>query len=230
MAEEKHQAAKKVARKRGRASTPAAGAGGIHQLAAEAAQQAEAMKNGAEPDPNQVGPATPEAPPPVAAAAQTLEQRSDNGAPEGPAQDFVPPQTPRESPVNTDAIEALNQNSGNQETPNSGLTPGNPENQKSRNQEEAPTVQPSATATAGPVDYLDMVYEGVIDPYDDFRKTSTQLPPVVSRTLKAAAPIHGISVQQLLRDIILGRVKPLPESHPDLLERFYKMAQQGKLK
>lgn len=230
MAEEQHPAAKKVARKRGRASTPAAGAGGIHQLAAEAAQQAEAMKNGAEPDPNQGGPAAPEADPPAAAEAQTTEERSDNGSPEGPAQDFVPTQTPRETPVNSDANEALNQNSGNQETQNSGLTSGNPENQKSRNQEEPSTAQGSVQAATGPVHYLDMVYEGVIDPYDDFRKTSTQLPPVVSRTLKAAAPIHGISVQQLLRDIILGRVKPLPESHPDLLERFYKMAQQGRLK
>lgn len=225
MAEEK-QAAKKAVRKRGRAATPAAGAGGIHQLAAEAAQQAEAMKNGVEPEPNQGEPIAPEASPP----RETTDERSNSGAPDEPAQDFVPTQIPRETPVDTDSSEELKQNSGNQETQNSGLTSGNPENQKSRNQEESSIAQGSATADTGPVDYLDMVYEGVIDPYDDFRKTSTQLPPVVSRTLKAAAPIHGISVQQLLRDIILGRVKPLPESHPDLLARFYKMAQQGKLK
>jgi hypothetical protein len=202
-------------RKRAAAEPPAAGTGGIeHDLqarAAAAAQQAEAMKG-------------------ASTGAKDQAQAPTGRPTEEPAQNLVPSQGHPEPAAESNAPEEKNQNSGIQETQNSGQTSGNPENQKSRTQEEDSGGDTGTTATAAPTDYLGMVYEGVVDPYDDFRKTSTQLPPVVSRTLKAAAPIHGISVQQLLRDIVIGRVKPLPESHPDLLERFYTMAKQGKLK
>jgi len=133
-----------------------------------------------------------------------------------------------DDPVPSQAPEAVaaETESRNQENQKSGQTSGNPENQKSGNLDATEgTVKTSATS-----DYLGVVYGGITDPYDDFTKGSTQLPLCVWRTLKAAAPMEGVSVQQLLTDIILGRTKPLPKSHPELLQRFYDMAKQGKLK
>lgn len=133
-----------------------------------------------------------------------------------------------EDPVPSQAPEAVaaENESRKPEIKKSGQMSGNPENQKSGNLE----ATEGTITTVATNDYLGAVYGGITDPYDDFTKGSTQLPLCVWRTLKAAAPMEGVSVQQLLTDIILGRTKPLPKSHPELLQRFYDMAQQGKLK
>lgn len=226
---EKQDATPRRPRKRAAAEPPAAGTGGIEDdlqaRATAAAHQAEQMKAG---ETVSTG---------AGAAGQTPAQdlvptqpQQKTAATKGiPSQPAVPEET-AETLQDHGAEMATADDTPNHEIQNSGQTSGKPENQKSGNQESGSDGASASTAAPGPADYLGMVYEGIIDPYDDFRKTSTQLPPVVSRTLKAAAPIHGISVQQLLRDIVLGRVKPLPESHPDLLDRFYRMAKQGKLK
>lgn len=116
--------------------------------------------------------------------------------------------------------------SRNPEIQNSVQTSGNPEIQNSGNPETGTDVVPTEETS----DYLGSVYGGVTDPYEDFVKISLQAPLCIKYALKAAAPMEGTSVQQMVTDIFLGRRPPITESHPGIVKRFYKMAQQGKLK
>lgn len=192
MADEKDTTPKKPVRKRGRAASPPAGAGGIHDLAQTAAQQAESMKTAETARPDEVSPSASE---PVVVVTPGVDGATD-------------------------------EKSSDQEIKKSGLTSGNPEIKKEEPEAEEGTEDPPEE----PFDYLEASYGGITAPEEDFVKGSTQLPKYVWKALKAAAVMHQVPMQQLLRDIILGTAPSLPAIAPAIERKFYRMAKEGKLK
>lgn len=130
---------------------------------------------------------------------------------------------------NPDTPEAIQEPAGEfsrQEIKKSGLTSGNPEIKNDSQDDDDESEEKSEA----PFDYLEASYGGITPPEDDFVKGSTQLPKYVWKALKAAAVMQQVPMQQLLRDIVLGNVPPLPQVAPAIERKFYRMAQEGKLK
>lgn len=137
---------------------------------------------------------------------------------------------PQASGEDSAGDENASDNNDRPEIKNSGQASGNPEIKNSGYTDERSDEDHGGQPTTGSYDYLGAAYGGITDPYDDFVKGSTQLPLALWRSLKAAAAVEGIPVQQLIRDIVLGWREPLPKLNPVIERQFYNMAKQGKLK